>query len=181
MFRTPFPRVALVPATVPLLDALASDRAEFSAMIGSAAPDAWPQFPEAIGFTRDVLTEHPEQGEWWMWFFVEEATGLLVGSGGYVGPPRDRTVEIGYEVAPAFRDRGLGVGAAAALVDRAVETGEVDAVIAHTLPLQNPSTRVLVCLGFSRAGEAQDPDAGTVWRWRWDGPDAGSRGASAAR
>jgi RimJ/RimL family protein N-acetyltransferase len=162
----PVPRITLVPATPPLLDALERDRDAFAAMIGSAVPDGWPEFPESIGFVRDRLAERPEDIGWWMSFFVEPGSGLLVGSGGYAGPPEDRTVEIGYQIAPAFRGRRFAVGAAAALVERAASTGEVDAVIAHTLPRPSASTGVLTALGFQRDGEAVDPDEGTVWRWR---------------
>jgi RimJ/RimL family protein N-acetyltransferase len=42
------------------------------------------------------------------------------------------------------------------------------AVLAHTLPQENPSTGVLRRNGFVRDGEAEDPDEGTVWRWRLD-------------
>jgi hypothetical protein len=39
-------------------------------------------------------------------------------------------------------------------------------VIAHTLPQENPSTRILRRLGFEHVGEAVDPDEGPVWLWR---------------
>jgi RimJ/RimL family protein N-acetyltransferase len=162
----PFPRITLVPATPPLLDALEHDRAAFVTMMGSAVPDGWPEFPESIATVRERLAERPEDVGWWMSFFVDRASGLLVGSGGFAGPPEERTVEIGYQIAPAFRGRRFGVGAAAALVERAASTGEVDAVIAHTLPSRNASTGVLTALGFERDGESVDPDEGTVWRWR---------------
>ena len=106
-----------------------------------------------------------------MQLFVEDATGRLLGSGGFAGPPSDRTVEIGYEIAPEFRGRGFGLGAAHALVDLAVARGEVDRVIAHTLPGPNASTGVLVALGFEHVGDEEDPEAGPVWHWRWTRPD----------
>ena len=166
MFRTPFPDIRLVPATLPLLEALETDRARFGALIGSPVPERWPQFPESVRFTRDRLAESPEDVGWWMHFFVDPGTGTLLGSGGYTGPPREGTVEIGYEVAPEFRGKRYGVGAAAALVRRAAATGLVGSVIAHTLPRENASTHVLTALGFARDGESVDPDEGTVWRWR---------------
>jgi RimJ/RimL family protein N-acetyltransferase len=89
----------------------------------------------------------------------------LIGSGGYVGPPQDGVVEFGYEVAPEFRGKGLGVAAAKAMVDKAAATGAVSMVIAHTLAHENPSTRTLRRLGFSRTGELVDPEDGPIWRW----------------
>jgi RimJ/RimL family protein N-acetyltransferase len=102
-----------------------------------------------------------------MQFFVDHTNGRLLGSGGFAAPPVARTVEIGYEVAPEFRGRGIGVAAARALVERAVASGEVDHVIAHTLPGPNPSTGVLVSLGFEHVDDQEDPEVGPVWEWRW--------------
>ena len=170
------PQVRLVPATVPLLHALKEDRTRFSELIGSPVPEGWPEFPEAIDFTLEHLQDAPEADHAWsMRFFVDPSTGRLLGSGGFAGRPVDRAVEIGYEIAPEFRGRGFGTSAARALVDRAVASGEVDLVIAHTQPGPNPSTGVLLSLGFEHVADQEDPDVGTVWEWRWIRSSPGSR------
>lgn len=167
-------RVRLVPATVPLLDALTArndDPTRFEELIGSPAPEGWPEFPESIDFTLTHLQNASEaERPWSMQFFVDQATGQLVGSGGFAAPPVERTVEIGYEVAPEFRGKGFGVAAARALVESAVSTGEVDHVTAHTLPGPNPSTGVLASLGFQHIADQEDPEVGAVWEWRWSRP-----------
>ena len=153
---------------MPLLNALTEDRRRFGALIGSPVPNGWPEFPEAIGFTLAHLQNAPKADHAWsMQFFVDAATGRLLGSGGFAAPPVDRTVEIGYEVAPAFRGQGWGTAAARALVERAVETGAVDHVIAHTQPGPNASTGVLASLGFEHVADREDSSVGTVWEWRW--------------
>jgi ribosomal-protein-alanine N-acetyltransferase len=168
------PQVRLVPATVPLLNALTEDRSRFGELIGSPVPDGWPEFPEAITFTLDHLQSAPEADRHWsMQFFVDQSTGQLVGSGGFAAPPVDRAVEIGYEVAHAFRGQGLGTAAARALVERAVESGEVDHVIAHTRPAPNASTAVLLALGFEHVADQEDREVGTIWEWRWTRPQVG--------
>jgi RimJ/RimL family protein N-acetyltransferase len=135
------PQVRLLAATVPLLNALNEDRSLFAELVGSPVPNGWPEFPEAIGFTLEHLRAASDADRSWsMQFFVDPANGRLLGSGGFAAPPVARTVEIGYEVASEFRGRGIGVAAARALVERAVASGEVDHVIAHTLPGPNPST-----------------------------------------
>jgi RimJ/RimL family protein N-acetyltransferase len=162
------PQVRLVEATVPMLQVLDEDPARFAELIGSPVPDGWPAFPEAIGFTLTHLQNAPEADRSWsMRFFVDQATRRLVGSGGFAAPPDARTVEIGYEVAAEFRGRGFGVAAARALVEHAVDSGEVDHVVAHTLPGPNPSTGVLVSLGFEHVDDQEDPEVGVVWEWRW--------------
>src|ERR687890_2824036 len=78
------PQVRLLPATVPLLHALNDDRALFGELIGSAAPDGWPEFPEAIDFTLEHLQTASEANRGWsMQFFLDRATGRLLGSGGF--------------------------------------------------------------------------------------------------
>jgi [ribosomal protein S5]-alanine N-acetyltransferase len=162
------PQIRLVAATVPLLNALNDDHPLFSELIGSPIPDGWPEFPEAVGFTLEHLQNASDADRLWsMQFFVNHANGLLVGSGGFAAPPLGRTVEIGYEVAPAFRGHGFGTAAARALVERAVASGEVDHVIAHTRPGPNPSTGVLVSLDFEHVEDQEDPEVGVVWEWRW--------------
>jgi RimJ/RimL family protein N-acetyltransferase len=165
------PQVRLLAATEPLLTALQDSRTSFGELIGSPVPDGWPEFPEAIGFTLEHLrTASEADRSWSMQFFLEATTGRLLGSGGFAAPPSERTVEIGYEIAPEFRGRGFGVAAARALIDRAVASGEVDHVLAHTLPGPNPSTGVLVSLGFEHTDDQEDPEVGVVWEWSWTRP-----------
>jgi Acetyltransferases, including N-acetylases of ribosomal proteins len=102
-----YPQVRLLAATEALLTALKSDRARFGELVGSPVPDGWPEFPEAIDFTLAHLRTAPEADRLWsMQFFIDQATGRLLGSGGFAAPPAERTVEIGYEIAPEFRGRG---------------------------------------------------------------------------
>jgi ribosomal-protein-alanine N-acetyltransferase len=154
--------VRVVPATIEQLEAFQRDPAEFAALIGSPVPEGWPQFPEAFEFTIDKLRSSPAETDWWMQLFFHD--GRLVGSGGFVGPPDDGVVEIGYEIAPEFRGRGYATAAAGVMVDTAFAAG-VHTVIAHTMPEANPSTDVLSKLGFQHTGDVTDPDEGTVWRW----------------
>ncbi|MFS0898307.1 GNAT family N-acetyltransferase [Mycolicibacterium litorale] len=158
--------VVLLPATVEHLTALREDRAAFGELLGAAVPDGWPEFPESIDFTIDRLTEHPYQAGWWMHFFLADEGALLVGSGGFAGPPSGGVVELGYEIAPEFRNRGLATAAARAMIDKAVSTSNaVTTVVAHTLAQENPSTGVLRRLGFARVAELADAEDGPIWRW----------------
>jgi RimJ/RimL family protein N-acetyltransferase len=155
--------VRLLPATVEYLLALQSDPDAFAMLMGSAVPDGWPEFPESIGFSIDRLRACPDEAAWWMHFFL--AQDRLIGSGGYVGPPQGGYVEIGYELAPEFRGRGLGVAAARALIEKARAAGGVSTVVANTLAHDNPSTGVLRHLGFVQTHEMVDPENGPIWRW----------------
>jgi len=97
---------------------------------------------------------------------VHRASGTVVGSCGYKGPPgADAVVEIAYGINGDYRGRGYATEAARALIDFAFGTGRVRIVRAHTLPLESASTRVLTKCRFERVGEVVDPEDGLVWRW----------------
>lgn len=168
MNRISSPIVHLAEATVDYLDEYERDPALLGRALGVRMPGGgYPEFPEAFAYVRELLAEHPGQGGWWMYFFIDRAAGALVGSGGYKGPPADGLVEIGYEIAPEFRGSGYASEAARLLVTRALEHDAVQAVQAHTLPEENASTAVLVKCGFVKIGTVTEVDAGDVWQWRF--------------
>ena len=103
----------------------------------------------------------------WVHGFVARAraTGVVVGQGGFKGPPRDGSVEIAYGTEPDHRGKGYATETAAALVDYAFTFDDVRLVIAHTLPDSIASQRVLLKCGFQHVGEVIDPDDGLVWRF----------------
>lgn len=159
-------KVVLLPATVEHLTTLRDDRTAFGELLGTAVPDGWPEFPESIDVTIDRLTRHPHQAGWWLHFFLADGGALLVGSGGFAGPPSDGVVEFGYEIAPQFRNQGLATAAARAMVDKAVAAGNaLTTVVAHTSAYEDPSTGVLRRLGFRRVAELDDTGDGARWRW----------------
>lgn len=85
--------------------------------------------------------------------------------GGFTGPPStDHSVEIGYLTFTTHQGRGHATSMATFLVEVA-RRHEVRAVIAHTLKLENASTRVLRRCGFYRIGVGMDDDVRQVWRW----------------
>ncbi|BBY27382.1 GNAT family N-acetyltransferase [Mycolicibacterium sediminis] len=152
-----------------MLEALRRDADEFAALVGSPVPAGWPQFDEGIEFTIDVLRERPAQAQWWLHLFFDD--DVLVGSGGFVGPPDDGVVEIGYEIAPAYRGRGRATGAARALAAQAFAAGNVHTVLAHTASHRSASTSVLERIGFGFLGTFPDEEEGTVWRWELACPE----------
>jgi [ribosomal protein S5]-alanine N-acetyltransferase len=115
--------------------------------------------PGWVTFTGALASARAEQ--WGTRLFV--ADGELVGWGGFKGPPDDGAVEIGYEIAAARQGRGLATQAASLMVDEAF-AGGASRVLAHTLPEQNASNRVLAKLGFRWDGDAVERGR-TVWRF----------------
>jgi RimJ/RimL family protein N-acetyltransferase len=108
------------------------------------------------------LLWHP----WLPYLFLFRPDQALVGLGGFKSVPnQERTVEIGYSVAPSYQGRGLATSAARQFIEIAFESKLVDCVCAHTLAEPNASTRVLEKCGMTKVSETIEPDVGNVWRW----------------
>ena len=146
-------RLNLLPCDLPLWEAILAGDATLSRVIGANVPKKWSENRDAFPHFVKQIKDDPSLERW--------GAHLIKG-----GPSAEGTVEIGYEIRPSHRQRGLATEAAQGLVDYAFSHAEVAAVLAHTLPHDNPSTRVLTKLGFLRDGDGQDPDEGLVWRWK---------------
>jgi RimJ/RimL family protein N-acetyltransferase len=156
-----------VDGNLELLRAALAGGGALEALLGVSVADGWEGFPEALPVLCASYAQHPKGHTWGSLFFVEPHVRMLVGLGGFKGPPSsDAAVEIGYAIAPAFQGQGLATDAVGQMVQRAFEDAAVRAVDAHTLGHVNPSTRVLEKSGFRKVGEANDPDDGVIWHWR---------------
>ena len=112
------------------------------------------------------LAEHQQVEPWCSYVAWDGDTPL--GFGGFKGlPDSDAAVEIGYLTFPDCAGRGVATSVCKKLLEIARENHAV-AVLAHTLPEANASTRVLERAGFIRDGWGEDEDVGAVWRWRAD-------------
>lgn len=129
--------------------------------------DHWTEFGlAALQFTLDRLSEGENEQGWWAYFIILKEENKLIGSGGYKGQPTpDGMVEIGYEIAPEYRNRGLATEMAKGLIENALKDKRVSHIIAHTLGTENPSTKVLLKCGFVKTEEFNDPDEGLIWKW----------------
>jgi len=108
-------------------------------------------------------------------FLVEKASGVVIGSAGFKGPPdADGMVEIAYGIAPERQGQGFATEAAGALMRFAAADPRVRLLRAHTLPEPNASTHVLRKCGFGHLGEVIDPEDGPVWRWERSAPHIGT-------
>ncbi|MGF1663123.1 MAG: GNAT family N-acetyltransferase [Kineosporiaceae bacterium] len=156
----------VVPATERDLTQLRTDPDAFARDRGWRLETGWNEFPGALEDSLAMLAEGVP-AEWGTQLFVDRAAAVVAGMGGFKGAPHDGAVEIGYQLAPTYRGRGLATGAVHVMVDRARQVG-VHLVRAHTLPGPNPSTAVLERVGFRHASTVEDPGDGPVWRWELD-------------
>lgn len=126
---------------------LAFEPEAFPARFGLRLAVGW-AVPGALEPTVEALEGGIDPA--WLTHLIVEG-GTVVGMGGFTGPPCDGEVEIGYQVAPGYRGRGIATGAVRTWVARARAAG-VQRVVARTDPGAEASARVL-----ERAGFVQDP------------------------
>ena len=122
-----------------------------------ARPAGWhPQFPTGDTFSaahhllgaHEALGLDPGRSPWW--FFVVVVDETVVGDAGFHGPPPAvglAEVEIGYQVVPALRGRGIATRACALLLEHAWRHG-AEVVLAETEPENLASRAVLRANGF---------------------------------
>jgi len=95
--------------------------------------------------------------------------GLGAATTASVDTSRCPTVSTCFEdtVELALGGVALGQAAIVILAVAAVTNEHGNGLVATTLAGPNPSTGVLVSLGFEHVGEQKDPEVGLIWQWRW--------------
>lgn len=158
-------RLELLAATLDLIAAELAGPQALGALLGVPVPASWPPGEydqDALQFfTSRLVAGGPAALGWYNWYAItlgaDGRRESLVAGAGYMGPPADGVVEIGYSVAPEARGRGFATEIVQALADRALSVGGVHKVIAHTLVSNLTSQRVLKRAGFSAAGPGAEP------------------------
>jgi RimJ/RimL family protein N-acetyltransferase len=156
-------RLRLVPATVALARAEIGDRSEFARLLNASVPDNWPPetAADALPLFLDWLEAAPDAVGWFSWYALAadgaSATPILVAGGGFLGPPQDLTVRIGYSVLPEFQGRGYATEMVTGLVRWAMEQPGVARIVAETEWANPASARVLIKAGFVEGREATEP------------------------
>jgi len=162
-------RLQLVPCDLPHFDAIVNDERQLESLLQVKLADEWIGFPaahEAMQPSYEHLKSHPEILGWWTYLFVHKPDRTLIGLGGFKGLVNDEgMVELGYEIAPGYRRRGLAMEAARGMIEFAFTHPEIKRVDAHTLPEKNASTGVLEKVGMQFVESVEDPQDGEVWRW----------------
>lgn len=161
-------RLDLVAATLAHIDAELQNHSALGQLLGASVPEDWPPGEydrNAQEFFRTQLaSDGPSQVGWLTWYAVTRnaagVRGSLVAGAGFLGPPVNGVVEIGYSVVPEARGLGYASEIVNALVAYAFEHPAVNEVIAHTSDENVASTRVLLGCGFSRVGPG--PESGSV-------------------
>ena len=107
----------------------------------------------------EQIEQDPVSAEWIARAAV--ADGVVVGHGGFHGPPdTDGVVEVAYSVDPRHRRRGFAKAMLRSLLDRADADASVTAVRASIRPDNLGSKATIAGFGFRKVGEQWDPEDG---------------------
>jgi RimJ/RimL family protein N-acetyltransferase len=143
--------------------AAAGDRSLFAT--ASNVDTVYPLVGMVAAANAELYRRTKARPPWVGYLARDPASGAIVGSCGFKDACRDGAVEIAYFTFPQAEGRGWGLRMAAALLEIAWRHEEVERAVAHTLPQENASTRILRRLDFHLVGPVKDRDDGTVWRW----------------
>ncbi|MFM6848027.1 MAG: GNAT family N-acetyltransferase [Terrabacter sp.] len=135
---------------------------EAQAMVAGSRRRGWaPGYPreDDLDAVRTMTAAGPDP--WTPRHVVRRSDGLIVGTIGCFGPPTDGVVEVGYGLVETARGSGLMTDVLSGMV-RSLEAAGLR-VVAHTLPDNVPSHRVLARLGFVR----EDEKRGGAPEWLW--------------
>ncbi len=155
-------RLDLIPASLEHVCAELEGPEGLADLLGVHVEPGWPPGDydrNAQEFFRDLLKEGGNGlAGWLVWYGVLRGNAsrpsMLVGAGGYFGPPEDDgTVEIGFSIMPSRRNSGYATELAVMLVSNAFRDPRVKRVIAHTVPGNLASANVLSRCGFSFEGK----------------------------
>jgi RimJ/RimL family protein N-acetyltransferase len=103
----------------------------------------------------------PSSAEWIARAAVAEPQGVVVGHGGFHGPPDgEGVVEVAYSVAPEHRRKGYAKAILRSLLERADADPRVKAVRASIRPDNLGSRATIAGFGFRKVGEQWDPEDG---------------------
>lgn len=119
---------------------------------------------EVVTATQGLYERRGFEPPWLGYLAIEESR--IVGTCGFVGPPRDGEVEIAYFTFPGEEGRGIATRMATELIRLAGEGSAEVRCTAHTLPSEGASTSILRKLKFHLLGEVEHPEDGIVWKWR---------------
>lgn len=150
--------LVLLPATVDLARAEIDNHGEFARLLGASVPDNWPPetLADALPLFLRWLEAAPDCIGWFAWYALavgdEAAAPVLVASGGFKGPPREGTAEVGFSVLPQFQGRGYATEIVGGLVRWALRQPGVARVVAETEWANPASVRVLRKVGFTPGG-----------------------------
>jgi len=162
--------VEIIPCSQEYLEKLIEGADAFKKAYGVSVVDGYLplEFRGILQHSQSQMQSGQIWHPWVCYLFLLRSERVFVGLGGFKSVPDDnRTVEIGYSVAPSYQNKGVATSAVKQLIEIAIASNAVDCVCAHTLAEPNASTKVLQKCGMTKVAESIDPEDGAVWKWEY--------------
>lgn len=161
-------RLALVPMTLSIVEAVMLDRREDARrLIAADMPKRWPGralVERAFSASLDRIRAAPERRLWGdRLMIVKGDRPRVVGSVVFHGFPEDGIAEVGYGVDEDVQRMGYATEATRAAVDWALEQAPIRAVRATTFPWHRASVRVLEKVGMRKVAVDEHDVLGEQW------------------
>jgi len=161
--------IALIEVNEAVAEMLSAGQDGFEARYAVRVSENADLIRDVVQQAMALLAAIPRESPWGGYLAVDKTRATVVGTCAFkTGPTDDGSIEIAYFTFPQFEGHGFATAMAKALIDIAVASSVIQRVVAHTLPQQNASTRVLEKAGMHCLGEVEDPQDGRVWRWQYD-------------
>lgn len=156
-------RMTLVPCTHESLRADLEGKEALGRALGAAVAESWPPDlydADAVRWTLDRLqATEPGTESLWGYYFVWRTAAqgaVLIGVGGFKGPPAVGRIELGYSIVAEYQRQGFATEAVLGMLQFAFAREDVEEVIAETLPELVPSIGVLDKAGFRLTGAGSE-------------------------
>jgi RimJ/RimL family protein N-acetyltransferase len=150
-------RLDLIPATLEHICAELESPEQLALLLDARVEAGWPpgEYDRAAQeFFRDRMSEGGTGViGWYGWYAIKRGEldhpSVVVGAAGYFGPPSpEGDVEIGFSIMPASQGLGYATEITEALIENAFADARVKRVIAHSMPSNAASHKVLEKCGF---------------------------------
>ncbi|RCJ24323.1 acetyltransferase [Nostoc minutum NIES-26] len=149
-------RLYLVPFKLEVVKAAIIGNAELSSFLGVTVLPDWyeEEYISNLPLIADILCKYPFQSEWgWGSLIIHKADNTLIGHVMVKVIPDNTfsptgSLEIGYYIAPSYRQQGYASEATKAVIDWALSQPSVQSVTAGCDPDNIASKRVLEKIGM---------------------------------
>ncbi|MCK8479800.1 GNAT family N-acetyltransferase [Psychroserpens algicola] len=159
--------ILLIANDIEILKTALKGNAELAKYLNINIAANWTEFgTDYLEYSMDKYLSNKNEQDWLIYFPILKTENTLIGSCGYKGmPTTEGCVEIGYEIAPDYRNKRYATQITKALITNAFESNLVNSIIAHTLTKKGASTKILSKFGFKKIEVINDPDDGAIWKW----------------